>query len=306
MNILSLGAGVQSTAVLLMSIKGLLPKIDHRVFADTQYEPPDVYKHLEWLKLESAKHGIPIHVVTAGNLKQEYLAGIKNDAKTRFASIPLFILNNDNSKGKLIRQCTAEYKIEPIEQFIKRNILGLKPKGKVPKGVYIEQWFGISSDETKRAKHPRRKKDNRPGRSEAIFWKSHAYPLIDQLRKWTVLGDSKIPIPITLPFHEYNNNMTRGDCITWLETNYPEIKVPRSACICCPYRSDAEWIKIREENKDFWEEAINFDYEIRKENRGLDGTPFIHSSLKPLDKVEFKNDIKNNDFTDECQGMCGN
>lgn len=50
LNILSLGAGVQSTCVLLMSIKGLLPKIDYCVFADTGFEPPNVYTHFQWLK----------------------------------------------------------------------------------------------------------------------------------------------------------------------------------------------------------------------------------------------------------------
>lgn len=50
LQILSLGAGIQSTCVLLMSIKGVLPKLDYCVFADTGFEPPNVYQHLMWLK----------------------------------------------------------------------------------------------------------------------------------------------------------------------------------------------------------------------------------------------------------------
>lgn len=49
LRVLSLGAGVQSTAVLLMSATGELPKLDAAVFADTQWEPKAVYEHLEWL-----------------------------------------------------------------------------------------------------------------------------------------------------------------------------------------------------------------------------------------------------------------
>ena len=37
--ILNLGAGVQSSTVLLMSIHGELPHIDHAIFADTGWEP---------------------------------------------------------------------------------------------------------------------------------------------------------------------------------------------------------------------------------------------------------------------------
>ena len=66
--VLSLGAGVQSTAVLLMSCRGILPKLDHAIFADTQWEPSEVYEHLEWLTAEAAKYGIPVHIVTAGKI----------------------------------------------------------------------------------------------------------------------------------------------------------------------------------------------------------------------------------------------
>lgn len=44
--ILSFGAGVQSTTLLLMSCLDVLPKLDHVVFADTQWEPSAVYRHL--------------------------------------------------------------------------------------------------------------------------------------------------------------------------------------------------------------------------------------------------------------------
>ena len=55
MKILSLGAGVQSTTVLLMSIRGELPRIDHAIFADTGWEPKAVYEHLDRLKEECEK-----------------------------------------------------------------------------------------------------------------------------------------------------------------------------------------------------------------------------------------------------------
>ena len=51
-HILSLGAGVQSSAMALMAMHGeILPNDDLVcVFSDTQAEPKSTYKHLDWLK----------------------------------------------------------------------------------------------------------------------------------------------------------------------------------------------------------------------------------------------------------------
>lgn len=47
--VISLGAGVQSSTMALMAGKGeLTPMPDFAVFADTQAEPADVYKWLDW------------------------------------------------------------------------------------------------------------------------------------------------------------------------------------------------------------------------------------------------------------------
>lgn len=53
MRILSLGAGVQSTTLLLMSRHGDIAPLDGAVFADTGWEPQEVYRHLAWLEQES-------------------------------------------------------------------------------------------------------------------------------------------------------------------------------------------------------------------------------------------------------------
>lgn len=74
MRILSLGAGVQSTALLLLSAKGELPLLDAAIFADTGSEPAVVYDHLDRLEAEVARPaGIPIHRVSYGNLGDDLL-----------------------------------------------------------------------------------------------------------------------------------------------------------------------------------------------------------------------------------------
>ena len=49
----------------------------------------------------------------------------------------------------------------------------------------------------------------------------------------------------------------RKRCIEWMEeNNFP--KPPRSACTFCPYHSNEEWRKIKE-NKEEWEEVVKLD-----------------------------------------------
>lgn len=56
---ISLGAGVQSSTLLMMADKGEIgPRPDLAIFADTGWEPPEVYRNLSWLQKNCS---IPIH-----------------------------------------------------------------------------------------------------------------------------------------------------------------------------------------------------------------------------------------------------
>jgi 3'-phosphoadenosine 5'-phosphosulfate sulfotransferase (PAPS reductase)/FAD synthetase len=57
--VLSLGAGVQSTTLLLMMIHGEIPKADAVIFADTGWEPKTVYTHLSKLQALMAENNMP-------------------------------------------------------------------------------------------------------------------------------------------------------------------------------------------------------------------------------------------------------
>ena len=150
LRVLNLGAGVQSTTLFLMSCEGELPRVDHAIFADTGWEPASVYKHLEWLTIKAEEAGIPLHRVSNGNIRSDALVSQVRGKTTngvRYASMPLFTKHPDSgSRGMIRRQCTREYKIEPIERFIRRELLGLAPRERAPAGA-VEQWFGISFDE---------------------------------------------------------------------------------------------------------------------------------------------------------------
>lgn len=123
MKVLNLGAGVQSTTVYLMAVRGDI-QIDHAIFADTGEEPGDVYKHLAWLR---SLNGPPIHVVYngQGRLGDDLIYG-QHGSSRRFATIPAFIQAGPNSqRGQARRQCTYEYKIRPIENIYGKTCSGL-------------------------------------------------------------------------------------------------------------------------------------------------------------------------------------
>jgi len=159
---ISLGAGVQSTAMYLMACEGeLTPMPSVAIFADTQAEPPWVYEHLDWLE-KNFSHIIPIQRCTAGSLEKNIYWKSKEDSK--FAQIPAF-LDKGGVKAMGRRQCTFQYKIKPIQKAT-RELLGLKPRQRA-KGKYrVQQWIGISVDEVHRAK------------PSDVAWIERYYPLL--------------------------------------------------------------------------------------------------------------------------------
>ncbi len=311
LKVLSLGAGVQSTCVLLMSCRGVLPKLDAAVFADTQWEPKVVYKHLAWLEAEAAGYGIPVLKGTRGDLRADGIEFRQNGGKGskthstapegtiltheqgngRKASIPLFVKNPDGTQGIINRQCTSEYKIEVVERIIRRTLLGMKPRQKAPDDA-VEHWFGISADESQRR------------RTSTNHWQTFRYPLIDDLtssRKDTLFG----------------RGFDRRDCLDWLRRHdYPE--PPRSACIGCPFHTDEEWVRLRDTSPDEFADAVAFDKAIRAADAALQetgkvgrlvGLPFLHRQMVPLDQVVFNVADKAAAYQfgmgNECAGVCG-
>src|SRR5271170_6505839 len=159
---LSLGAGVQSSAMLIMSAQGShgCSKADVAIFADTGDEPAWVYEHLERLKAWSS---IPIHVTSKGHLSQDVEDRLTGKKK-RFAAIPAWTRGKDGREAPLRRQCTREYKIEPLEKKV-RELLGYKKYQHNRHKVAC--LLGISIDEISRMK---------PSRTH---WVTNLFPLIE-------------------------------------------------------------------------------------------------------------------------------
>ena len=169
MNIISLGAGVQSTRLALGAGEGEFGPIVAGVFADTQAEPYWVYEQLAFIE---SKVSFPIYKVTAGNLAEDTLRGV-NSTGQKFYPIPWRM---ENALGR--RQCTREYKLKPI--YEKCRELGASAKN--PANLMI----GISMDEIFRAKPARVKYvknvwpllDKRVYRLDCLQWMTdRGYPL---------------------------------------------------------------------------------------------------------------------------------
>jgi hypothetical protein len=156
MKIISLGAGVQSTALVLMSIHGDLERADRAIFSDTGWEPKEVYNHLDRLIEYSKKNNFEIEVVSNGNIRNDAI----NEDGHRFASMPLFIKNETSGEISMLRrQCSKEYKIIPVQKRCRE--LGASAKNP------FDIWMGISTDEIQRMKDSR------------VKYTIHKFPLIE-------------------------------------------------------------------------------------------------------------------------------
>lgn len=234
LNVLSLGAGVQSTTVLMMAVHGELPGLDCAIFADTGWEPQEVYDHFDWLKAEAEKAGIPVYTVSNGNIKEESF--------TKEISMPLFVDGTSDKGGMLRRQCTKNYKIDPLRSRLV-ELIDRDWHHKI-----VDQWLGISWDEVERVSDP------------LSSWCRHRYPLVER-------------------------RMTRQDCLDWMVAHgYRE--PPRSACVCCPYRTDREWLRIKD--SPHWDEVVEFDRHLRERKTSVKGDTYLHRARIPLDQVEFR------------------
>ena len=249
MKIISLGFGVQSTTLYFMSSTGFLPRADYAIFADPGAESKDTYNYIKYvLSWQKKNNAIPIIWCGKKSIYRDLISGT-NSTGQRFASIPAFTLNDDNSQGMLRRQCTDEYKIIEVHKAI-RNIYGLKPRKRMPE---TEIWIGITTDEIQRMKFPYSK------------WEIRSYPFCG----YTTTKDQHTKIKDGIKFN-------RRDCIKWLGDNKFKIP-PKSACIFCPFQSDARWLDMKRNSPKEWARSVKLDKTIRNSSKkGVKNPIFLH------------------------------
>lgn len=180
-HVLSLGVGVQSSCMALMACKGeITPRPDLIVFSDPGWESDETYDYAKWLKTEIERHGIQVEYTSGGNIREDLLKAAEDGS--RVASLPFFTLSENGKTGMVMRQCTDEYKIQPVRRAIKKY-LGVKTAREIKEPITM--WMGISTDEVERMKDSQER------------WIINRYPLIEKF-------------------------MNRLDCENWLSRNgYP-------------------------------------------------------------------------------------
>ncbi|MGD9160056.1 MAG: hypothetical protein PVG39_16700 [Desulfobacteraceae bacterium] len=143
-NVVSLGAGRQSSYMLLRGLAGDFSVIpDAAVFSDTQNEPPYVYEFLD--KLVQYCHDVYSFDITI--LRNESILESRQ-------SLPYYI---NGGQGTLRRQCTTHFKIRPVRRFCQQNRSGRK----------VRLWIGVSCDEMERM------------RVSDVKYIKHFYPLVE-------------------------------------------------------------------------------------------------------------------------------
>ena len=232
------------------------------------------------MKLGCATSGASNRAVDAPqvSLGNDLIHG-RNSTGQRFTSIPAFTQDANGKVGMVRRQCTKEYKIEVVNKAIRRELLGLKRRQRIPKDVVIYQYFGISTDEAGRAERAKK-------RFEKVRHTIPLYPLIEM-------------------------GWSRHDCVKYLRDRLPH-EVPKSSCVFCPYRTNQSWLNLQRTDPEGWNRAVQIDAALRDKGsvvtRGFRQELFVHRSCVPLSVIDFASLSPNTldpMTTGECHGMCG-
>jgi hypothetical protein len=188
LNVISLGAGKQSSYMLLNALDGKYKyKPDLAIFSDTGCEPKYVYSYLDWLmSYVKDKYNFDIVKVMKGDLVADVELFL-NGHSSRVAMLPLRL----EGDGMVQRQCTMDYKIAPLRKYLQ----------KIRNNQKVRLWIGISIDEMERAK------------DSPVKYIEHWYPLlenkvsIDQIIHWYKTTNMREPgksACVICPFHSDN------------------------------------------------------------------------------------------------------
>lgn len=228
MRILSFGAGMQSTALALMSCANAQGWGDHRqvpvydaiIYVDMGLEPPWVAEQVRFVQRRCRESGVAFYLLKS-SLHDDYMRSFD---RSRVASIPFWTMGADGRKGRMPRNCTPDYKIRRVQQFVRWELLGYskgqRTRSKDRKGH--EMHLGFSSEEGRRTSE-----------NSHILFKNH-YPLIQM-------------------------GWTRTDCYRYcLEVWNLETKA--SACSFCPCHTNSYYLYLKREYPEHYARLVAFDH----------------------------------------------
>lgn len=230
----------------------------------------------KWLEWLTGQLSYPVHVVTRGSLTDRVLDMRKTSDGRIFANAHIPFFTKDKDGGYGMVKNRACTMDYKI-QPIRKKVKELAGIKRGQKNVTVRQWIGISLDEIIRIK---------PSRDP---WCENIWPLVEK-------------------------RMKRGDCFEWMRKhNYPE--PPRSSCVYCPYHSDQEWRRLKNDEPESFDRAVQFEKDVqavKSKSDNFSSTPYLHAKRQPLGEVDFSTDVDrgqmtmwDNQWNQECEGMCG-
>ena len=178
---ISYGGGTPSLALIILNIKGEIKpitgrdKVDEIIFADTGWDRTDTMDQMYEIEKYVKSHGYNFKIVQSkyGSLEKYLYNNLTKNENKGFLPIPY----HSKDKGIGQRQCTNQFKIQPINTFLRE---------KYSKISRVAQ-LGIHFDEWQRVKDPMAKKD------------VNRFPLVDMKLKRSdcinIVAETCLPLP---------------------------------------------------------------------------------------------------------------
>ncbi len=228
MKVLACGAGQQSSALTLMSCDNILhpgkfplvPIYDAVLYCDLGGEREWVYRQVHFLKEQCRRLGIPFYILGRRNLKEDYM---KHYGISRVSTIPFWSLGENGKKGRMRRQCTIDYKVVQMQQFVRWELLGYKKGEKTrPEDVGAhEMHIGFTYEEKQRIFD-----------SQHIMFTNH-FPMVEM-------------------------GLVRADNYAYTKETWG-LETRGSACLFCPFHSNYFFWHCMETCKKDYQTVLDFD-----------------------------------------------
>lgn len=260
LEILSFGAGMQSTALALMSCENAharrkgeqiphpqVPIYDVVVFCDLGFEPPWVIDQVNFTWNACEQAGIWLKVLRSP-LYDDFT---ENFGERRAISIPWWTLGEDGHKSKMPRNCTIDYKVNAISKFIRWEVLGykkgqrLRDEDKKAHNMHM----GFSFEEKKRCKDS----------PNPMF--VNRFPLVDM-------------------------ELVRADNYAYIRDVWG-LETKASACTFCPFHQNYFFKYLRENLPETYKKLVGVDELLRDKNPKppMEADLFISRSRKRLSEL---------------------
>ena len=275
MKILSCGAGMQSSALHLMSCENALAKkrgeppvwpqvpiYDISIFCDLGFEPPWVARQVKFLEDAGHSCGVPL-VILHSPLYTDFM---ENFGERRTISIPWWTIREDGHKSKMPRNCTIDYKVELISKYVRWELLGYKKGQRLreeDKKAH-EMHMGFSAEEARRCKES----------PNPMF--VNRFPLVEM-------------------------GLTRADNFAYIKDVWG-LETKASACTFCPFHKNYFFKFLKENEPEQYAQLVEMDELLRDKNPKppMDSDLFISRSRERIE------DLTDEDCNDaECFEYCG-